>query len=316
VSITNMDWAGCPASTFNLADALPVGWTGSVSPSSLTLAPGALGSATLSVSSPATAAAGTYGLTVSASDAATTSHTGSAAASYVVSVSCTQSAPSLTVSPSSQSGAAGASLSYAVSLTNADGSGCGSSTFSLGHTLPSGWSGSIAPATLTLAPGQLAAASLTVTSAAGALAGSYSVTASVSDGAVSGHTASDNAIDTVTLPSDTQAPTAPTGLTAALKRNQVKLAWNPSTDNVGVAAYDVWRSDNNTAPIASTSATSYTDGGLGSGSYTYYVVARDAADNASGPSNAVTVTVGGSSGKGGNGGGGSGGGGHGGGKGH
>jgi len=89
---------------------------------------------------------------------------------------------------------------------------------------------------------------------------------------------------------DTVAPTAPTNLTAtAVSSNQVGLSWTASTDDVGVAGYQVLRGG---VQVATTSSTSYTDNGVaGSMTYQYSVVATDEAGNVSGPSNTVTVTT-------------------------
>ncbi|MFF9407609.1 carbohydrate binding domain-containing protein [Streptomyces anandii] len=89
---------------------------------------------------------------------------------------------------------------------------------------------------------------------------------------------------------DTQAPTAPTGLTSTGKSSSsVSLKWNASTDNVGVTAYDVY---SGSGQVLSVSGTSATVGGLSpSTGYTFTVKARDAAGNVSGASNAVSVTT-------------------------
>ncbi|MFD3946718.1 glycosyl hydrolase family 8 [Streptomyces sp. NPDC058579] len=89
---------------------------------------------------------------------------------------------------------------------------------------------------------------------------------------------------------DTTAPSVPGSLrSTATTSTSASLAWNASTDNVGVTGYDVFR--NGTLVGTATSA-SYTDTGLtASTSYTYTVKARDAAGNVSGGSNAVTVTT-------------------------
>ncbi|MCH0570203.1 carbohydrate binding domain-containing protein [Streptomyces sp. MUM 136J] len=91
--------------------------------------------------------------------------------------------------------------------------------------------------------------------------------------------------------SDTQAPTAPTGLTSTGRTSSsVSLAWNAATDNVGVTGYDVYRGS---GKVLSVSGTAATVGGLASStSYTFTVRARDAAGNTSAASNAVTVTTG------------------------
>ncbi|OLB80020.1 MAG: hypothetical protein AUI14_08505 [Actinobacteria bacterium 13_2_20CM_2_71_6] len=68
----------------------------------------------------------------------------------------------------------------------------------------------------------------------------------------------------------------------------VTLAWDPSTDNVGVVGYDVTR---NGDPIATVTATTVTSCGLvGNQQYDFRIVARDAAGNLS-PSTAIGVTI-------------------------
>lgn len=89
---------------------------------------------------------------------------------------------------------------------------------------------------------------------------------------------------------DTQAPTAPTGLTVSGKTSgSVSLSWTASTDNTGVAAYDVYRAG---VQVGSSATTSFTDTGLtASTSYSYTVKARDAAGNVSAASSAVSATT-------------------------
>ena len=87
---------------------------------------------------------------------------------------------------------------------------------------------------------------------------------------------------------DTTPPTVPMGLTATVASStQVNLSWNPSTDNVAVAGYDVYRDG---YPIAVTTATQYQDTGLDVGtSYSYTVDAYDAAGNVSAQSAPATA---------------------------
>ncbi|HZG77197.1 MAG TPA: fibronectin type III domain-containing protein, partial [Paenibacillus sp.] len=89
---------------------------------------------------------------------------------------------------------------------------------------------------------------------------------------------------------DTQAPTAPTNLTSPSKTStSVSLSWSASTDNVGVTGYDVY---NGSTLAGSTSSTSFTVSGLTANTqYTFTVKAKDAANNVSAASNAVTVTT-------------------------
>ncbi len=122
-------------------------------------------------------------------------------------------------------------------------------------------------------------------------AGSYNVQLTVTDNQGSTGTAS-----YLVKVADIAPPTAPANLTAALvttgkskKNPTIDLGWSAASDNVGVAAYDIYR---NNAFLASTTARTYSDTGtkVGGGAYTYYVVARDAASNKSSPSNTVSIT--------------------------
>lgn len=84
---------------------------------------------------------------------------------------------------------------------------------------------------------------------------------------------------------DTQAPSAPTNVKAtAIGKDQVNVSWTASTDNVGVSAYDVYRMTGSitAAKVATVTTTSYGDTGLSANTrYTYYIIARDVAGNAS-----------------------------------
>ncbi|HKR81609.1 MAG TPA: Ig-like domain-containing protein [Candidatus Saccharimonadales bacterium] len=121
----------------------------------------------------------------------------------------------------------------------------------------------------------------------------YAYQVSAYDAAKNSSAASTTA--TVTTPNpttaDTQAPTAPKRLNAqAVSSSQINLKWAASTDNVGVAAYDIYRSlgdgSGSSSKIATVTTTSYGDTGLAAGTqYAYFVKARDAAGNVSGESN-------------------------------
>jgi chitodextrinase len=90
---------------------------------------------------------------------------------------------------------------------------------------------------------------------------------------------------------DTTAPSTPTGLGAtAVSLSQINLAWNASSDNVGVTGYRVYR--NGTFLTALGNVTSYQNTGLSAATtYSYRVDAIDAAGNASGLSAAASATT-------------------------
>ncbi|WP_327584732.1 fibronectin type III domain-containing protein [Nonomuraea sp. NBC_00507] len=89
---------------------------------------------------------------------------------------------------------------------------------------------------------------------------------------------------------DTAAPSVPGSLrSTGVTSGSVSLAWNASTDNVGVTGYNVYRGGTH---VGTATGTTYTDSGLNpSTGYTYTVRARDAAGNLSGVSNSVTATT-------------------------
>lgn len=100
---------------------------------------------------------------------------------------------------------------------------------------------------------------------------------------------------TVTIPAgggggDTEAPSTPGNLRAtSVTASSVGLAWDASTDNVGVTGYDVLR---NGSPVGGSTGTTFTDNTVASGTaYTYTVIAHDAAGNSSPASAAVPVTT-------------------------
>lgn len=98
-------------------------------------------------------------------------------------------------------------------------------------------------------------------------------------------------------PGDTQAPSAPGNLNSpARTTSSISLAWNSSTDNVGVTGYQVLRapgaSGGSFAQIATPAGNSFTDSGLvANTTYRYQVRARDAAGNVSAVSNTLAVST-------------------------
>jgi fibronectin type 3 domain-containing protein len=89
---------------------------------------------------------------------------------------------------------------------------------------------------------------------------------------------------------DSTPPSIPSGLSAtAVSTTEIDLSWASSTDNVGVAGYDIYRND---GLIATTTSLSSADTGLAAGTtYRYYVAAFDAAGNVSATSTTATATT-------------------------
>ena len=89
---------------------------------------------------------------------------------------------------------------------------------------------------------------------------------------------------------DTTPPAAPSAPFAnAVYNATVELGWAPDADNVGVAAFRLYRDG---TLLTTTSMNSYNDQGLSPGStYTYTLAAFDAAGNVSGPSVPLVVVT-------------------------
>ncbi|MBI5105703.1 MAG: hypothetical protein HZB46_12115 [Solirubrobacterales bacterium] len=88
--------------------------------------------------------------------------------------------------------------------------------------------------------------------------------------------------------SDTTPPSTPANVAGTAGSGQVALTWTASTDAVGVTGYRVYRGG---ALVGSPAGPSFVDTGLANGtSYSYTVVAVDAAGNASAASAPISVT--------------------------
>jgi len=123
---------------------------------------------------------------------------------------------------------------------------------------------------------------------------SYTFTVRAVDGAGNSSSPS-NPVTVTTSPAvnDTQAPSAPGNLhvMGTPTSSSVTLMWSPSTDNVGVTGYRIYRGSTLSVTVSGTE-TSFTVTGLSAAtSYTFTVRAIDAAGNESAASNTVQVTT-------------------------
>ncbi|WP_233566620.1 fibronectin type III domain-containing protein [Cohnella endophytica] len=134
------------------------------------------------------------------------------------------------------------------------------------------------------------ATTFTVTSLTPSTAYSFTVKAKDAAGNVS---AASNTLNVTTDAGDTQAPTAPSNLISPAKTDtSISLSWSASTDNVGVTGYNIYNGTTLAGTTTGANATSATLTGLSANTaYTYTVKAKDASNNLSAASNAVTVTT-------------------------
>ena len=91
---------------------------------------------------------------------------------------------------------------------------------------------------------------------------------------------------------DTVPPTAPGNLRAGtVTSSTVQLSWDAATDNIRVAAYDVYQGSTLMATVPADTRTATLVGLAPATTYGFTVKARDLADNASPASNTVSVTT-------------------------
>ncbi|HET7873904.1 MAG TPA: NEW3 domain-containing protein [Methylomirabilota bacterium] len=89
---------------------------------------------------------------------------------------CVRGMPTVALTPSqSQWVRAGTPVSYTVSVTNTDSSGCNGSSFSMQASVPAGWGAALGSSALTLSPGAMGSTGLQVTSPTSASDGFYPV---------------------------------------------------------------------------------------------------------------------------------------------
>jgi chitodextrinase len=100
----------------------------------------------------------------------------------------------------------------------------------------------------------------------------------------------DYTVNIIAATPDTTAPSAPTLTASGTTTNTTNLSWSGATDNVGVTGYNIYQGT--TLLGSTTTATTFAVTGLtASTSYTFTVIAKDAAGNVSVASNAVTITT-------------------------
>ncbi|MFF9569079.1 PQQ-dependent sugar dehydrogenase [Streptomyces sp. NPDC014685] len=99
-------------------------------------------------------------------------------------------------------------------------------------------------------------------------------------------------LDVTVTPSDTEAPTAPGRPTCtAITENSLTLNWTAATDDVGVAAYDIYEHGNKFGEAPGTATAKNLTGLTPDTTYNLTVFARDAAGNVSPVSPIVDCTT-------------------------
>jgi hypothetical protein len=124
--------------------------------------------------------------------------------------SCVRANPSLTLSPPSQTVAAGGSVMHTATVTNSDSSACTASSFNLASSMPTGLSGTFGASTLNLSPGSSSSTTLQVGAASSLAAGSYPFSISAKNGAATSYTqttsGSENVVTSLNVSISTDKP--------------------------------------------------------------------------------------------------------------
>ena len=286
VTVTNRDTSACPPATFDVRGKVEEGWDIDMQPAKLTIAAGSTAHATLSVTSPASAAARTFFVWANVSDGVTVAHNGSAAAAYTIISGCVLMSPAMAARPVMESGAPGATFVYDVTVTNHDAAACPPTTFAVQPDLSFDWKRVVSPSSFVLKAGQSQTVRVALTSPQGLAPAAYSLFARATDGRNIRHAAFVELPYTVTA--GAAPPRPPSSLIATVRpeKKQIQLRWTGSNSDAG---YRIMR---NGAPAGVTISTSWTDVAWRSGdAVTYYVVATDFAGRASAPSNTAVVKL-------------------------
>lgn len=203
---------------------------------------------------------------------------------------CVRANPGISISPSSQSGFPGDSLTYSINVSNNDSSACTPSTFVITPLLPAGWSQSPSNS-LTLNPGTSTTTTVSVISPTNVASGSYSFSETVNAGAAYSATAqaSYNVQVTDTKPPTVTITNPPNGSTLPAKGAQ-KITVTAS-DESGIGMIQIFINDVSVKACSSVASCQYNwpMSGVSSGTYNIKAIAQDKAP--AGNSNQVSVMV-------------------------
>ncbi|MGZ3769868.1 MAG: hypothetical protein ACXVCP_09695 [Bdellovibrio sp.] len=291
VTIKNQNSASCASASYSLASSADNGLAVSLAMQSVVLSSGQSTSVSVSVSSQLGLADSSLSFSISAVNPADSANQASISAIYAVLNPvpvCTVSAPSLSISPSSQSDFAGASLNYQAVLKNMDSADCAASTFNLSLNSASSLSGTLSMNALSLSPGQSASVNIAMQSALNSLPGSYNFSVQSSDALVPAHSIQASAAYIVKSPIDSIAPSAPTNVSVTAGKRSYNVAWDAAPAADGVVKYSVYVDGVLRSQVTTNSAVLR----LRRGSHSITVTASDAAGNESLASSAVVVQVG------------------------
>lgn len=245
LSIMNNDTTDCPPTSMNLQASSDSALSTELVNQSIVLDPGQSTIINIKVSSNASAGAGNYTFQAKAINGNDTSLMATASGMYGVNAAptptptptpapvCTPAAASVEISPNSQSGYAGDTLTYTATVTNHDSKDCESTDFSMAFSAPESLAIQLSATTVKLAPSQSQTLQVKVMSATDAAAQQLQWALSTTDGNAELHSAQALATYVVKLPVAQGEILPPTDLVVKRRHHKVVLKWKgPESDQV------------------------------------------------------------------------------------
>ncbi|MCG3147034.1 MAG: hypothetical protein PCFJNLEI_00470 [Verrucomicrobiae bacterium] len=186
----------------------------------------------------------------------------------------------------------GSATTTSVTISNAASAPCPPTHFQFRAAAPRGWTATLDPATLLLAPGQTGTAQLRFVPPEKNPPPTATITVTVAAVQNPAQLTTVDQCIVITKAAkspDTTAPTPPVNMQAKQKKQTVRLRWNPASDNVAVAGYTIWR---NGQILTQTKSCRFSDRTIVPGTiHEYSVSAFDHAGNMSPSSSLASVMV-------------------------
>jgi hypothetical protein len=230
----------------------------------------------------------TAGVTMTVLSADSTGATVSVTFSGGGGTTCTRANPTVSLSPASQSTTIGSSVSYTMTVTNKDNSGCTASSFNLGAAMPSGLTAAFGASSLSIAPGSSASTNLTVSSSSSLSSGTYGFTATGANSTTTAYSGSALGSDTLVAPSSISVSVSTDK--SSYSRNQ-SVTTTATVTSSGAPVSGAGVNFTITKTNGSLVSGSATTGSNGQATYKYRLKSRDPVGTYQGKGNASTGGV-------------------------
>lgn len=207
---------------------------------------------------------------------------------------CNRAAPTLTIASPQSTTAGTTSPAYSMTLTNHDNAACGPTTFTLGSSLPTGWTAEYVPASVTITPGASYTLGRKTTVPITENPGTYTLTTTVT-GAATEHAISGLSSFTVLVPDltpPTVSITSPTDGSTLPSKGKVTVAATAS-DASGILSITLKVDNAVVKTCTNTTTCSYNwnmNAQISKGTHTITATAVDKSPNTQTTTTSITVT--------------------------